>query len=392
MKILNTTQKLEFKYDYKGRRREKKVFEKINDEWVLKSHKSFIYNKYKLIKTVNELNNGSISDRFVWLGDNLLALEKDGVAFNYIADGNKNITQLINLTTGEIANKYDYSPFGQLAKTDENVENVFKFSSEYAETETGLIYYNYRYYNPTTGKWLSRDPIGEVGGFNLYAISENNLIDYVDMLGLQKKGRGKTGSKRGKAGTPSKFRKGKKGGNTYNKNYKVKPKAKVRPPKKNMPGTKGGLTPLDAIDAVFGIINGIIDMEDKIRKTSSIDINEPATLTVSCGCEKDKKMWGKNFPVSIKLMHYVSYNFWGSKLIDLKAEWYGIYSVSSSGESTLTATVIWNVYTAASVKVSTSVTLTGIDGDNCFIMAVGKADMKFTWSKTSKGFTYAQGR
>ncbi|UDQ98361.1 hypothetical protein AAEX28_15470 [Lentisphaerota bacterium WC36G] len=85
------------------------------------------------------MNNGSISDRFVWLGDNLLALEKDGVAYNYIADGNKNITQLVNLTTGEIANKYDYSPFGQLAKTDENVENVFKFSSEYAEAETGLM-------------------------------------------------------------------------------------------------------------------------------------------------------------------------------------------------------------------------------------------------------------
>ncbi|UDQ96752.1 RHS repeat-associated core domain-containing protein [Lentisphaerota bacterium WC36G] len=144
----------------------------------------FFYNKYKLIKTVNELNNGSISDRFVWLGDNLLALEKDGVAFNYIADGNKNITQLINLTTGEIANKYDYSPFGQLAKTDENVENVFKFSSEYAEKETGLIYYNYRYYNPSTGKWINRDPIQEKGGDNLYSFVKNTIINYYDLLGL----------------------------------------------------------------------------------------------------------------------------------------------------------------------------------------------------------------
>ncbi|UDQ98366.1 RHS repeat-associated core domain-containing protein [Lentisphaerota bacterium WC36G] len=119
------------------------------------------------------------------LGDNLLALEKDGVAFNYIADGNKNITQLINLTTGEIANKYDYSPFGQLAKTDENVENVFKFSSEYAEKETGLVYYNYRYYNPTTGKWLSRDPIQEKGGYNLYHFVYNRPINYYDRHGLK---------------------------------------------------------------------------------------------------------------------------------------------------------------------------------------------------------------
>ncbi|UDQ97761.1 RHS repeat-associated core domain-containing protein [Lentisphaerota bacterium WC36G] len=187
VKMLNTTQKLEFKYDYMGRRREKKVFEKENNEWVLKSHKSFIYNKYKLIKTVDELNNGSISDRFVWLGDNLLALEKDGVAFNYIADGNKNITQLIDMSSGSVANRYDYSPFGQLSKNTETVANVFKFSSEYAEKETGLIYYNYRYYNPTTGKWLNRDPISELtenNEFNLlYGFVNNNPINHWDYLG-----------------------------------------------------------------------------------------------------------------------------------------------------------------------------------------------------------------
>ncbi|UDQ98357.1 RHS repeat-associated core domain-containing protein [Lentisphaerota bacterium WC36G] len=113
-----------------------------------------------------------------------MALEKDGVVFNYIADGNKNITQLINLTTGEIDNKYDYSPFGQLAKTDENVENVFKFSSEYYEKESGLVYYNYRYYNPSTGKWINRDPIQEYGGLNTYGFVNNNSISYIDWLGL----------------------------------------------------------------------------------------------------------------------------------------------------------------------------------------------------------------
>ncbi|UDQ98392.1 RHS repeat-associated core domain-containing protein [Lentisphaerota bacterium WC36G] len=129
------------------------------------------------------MNNGSISDRFVWLGDNLLALEKDGVVFNYIADGNKNITQLIDMSSGSIANRYDYSPFGQLSLDNETVANPFKFSSEYAEKETGLIYYNYRYYNPTTGKWLSRDPIQEKGGENIYGFVNNQPISNTDNLG-----------------------------------------------------------------------------------------------------------------------------------------------------------------------------------------------------------------
>ncbi|UDQ97749.1 RHS repeat-associated core domain-containing protein [Lentisphaerota bacterium WC36G] len=112
-----------------------------------------------------------------------MALEKDGVAFNYIADGNKNITQLIDMSSGSVANRYDYSPFGQLIADVETVENPFKFSSEYAEKETGLIYYNYRYYNPTNSKWTKRDPIQEDGGMNVYGFVNNNVINLIDLLG-----------------------------------------------------------------------------------------------------------------------------------------------------------------------------------------------------------------
>ncbi|UDQ98355.1 RHS repeat-associated core domain-containing protein [Lentisphaerota bacterium WC36G] len=87
------------------------------------------------------------------------------------------------MSLGSIANLYDYSPFGKLVLNTESVANVFKFSSEYAEKETGLIYYNYRYYNPSTGKWLSRDPIQENGGINLYALVNNDVANYWDLLG-----------------------------------------------------------------------------------------------------------------------------------------------------------------------------------------------------------------
>ncbi|UDQ98359.1 RHS repeat-associated core domain-containing protein [Lentisphaerota bacterium WC36G] len=88
------------------------------------------------------------------------------------------------MNSGSIANRYDYSPFGQLSKNNETVANPFKFSSEYAEKETGLIYYNYRYYNPVNGKWLKRDPIGERGGMNVYGFVNNNPIYEQDYLGL----------------------------------------------------------------------------------------------------------------------------------------------------------------------------------------------------------------
>jgi hypothetical protein len=49
---------------------------------------------------------------------------------------------------------------------------------------TGLYYYGYRYYDPKTGRWPSRDPIEEEGGLNLYGFVENTPINRLDILGL----------------------------------------------------------------------------------------------------------------------------------------------------------------------------------------------------------------
>jgi RHS repeat-associated protein len=60
----------------------------------------------------------------------------------------------------------------------------YRFSSEVFDSETGLVYYNYRYYSPELGRWLSRDLIEEDGGVNLYAMVSNNPIDNWDRYGL----------------------------------------------------------------------------------------------------------------------------------------------------------------------------------------------------------------
>jgi len=44
--------------------------------------------------------------------------------------------------------------------------------------------YTYRYYDPLTGRWPSRDPIGEEGGLNLYGFAGNNGCSKFDRLGL----------------------------------------------------------------------------------------------------------------------------------------------------------------------------------------------------------------
>ena len=48
-----------------------------------------------------------------------------------------------------------------------------------------VFYYGYRHYDPATGRWLNRDPLGEEGGLNLYAFVSNNPVTIYDILGLQ---------------------------------------------------------------------------------------------------------------------------------------------------------------------------------------------------------------
>jgi RHS repeat-associated protein len=86
---------------------------------------------------------------------------------------------------GTIAAHFEYDPFGNTTvNTDTGNQFAYRFSTKPADTETGLYYYGYRYYDPMTGRWPSRDPIWERGGLNLYGFIGNNSIGKLDVVGL----------------------------------------------------------------------------------------------------------------------------------------------------------------------------------------------------------------
>jgi len=178
---------LSFQYDYMGRRIEKRV---LNDAQLIKNLK-YVYDGYKLVAEVDGMNNNTQLRRYTWNApatglDTPLAMYNvaNNTTYYYRTGANKNVIALTNGT--RVVGHYEYSPFGITIKQtgDMAATNPFRFSSEYHDDETGLIYYNYRYYNPTLGRWLSKDPIGEYGGMNLYGMVENNPINIWDILGL----------------------------------------------------------------------------------------------------------------------------------------------------------------------------------------------------------------
>ncbi len=101
----------------------------------------------------------------------LLAIQKDGTWYAYGWDLTKNICEIIG-QNGYIRSTYAYTPFGSVT-TSGDINQPIQWSSEYYDNELALVYYNYRHYNPTDGRWINRDLIAEQGGRNLYGFVGN---------------------------------------------------------------------------------------------------------------------------------------------------------------------------------------------------------------------------
>jgi RHS repeat-associated protein len=100
-------------------------------------------------------------------------------------DGNGNVTALVDSEDHSLAVVYEYDLFGNLlgARGDFADENPFRFSTKHHDDESGLVYYGYRFYDPALGRWLNRDPIGELGGLNLYEYAGNEPVAHLDAFG-----------------------------------------------------------------------------------------------------------------------------------------------------------------------------------------------------------------
>ena len=114
----------------------------------------------------------------------LLYLKHNGTVYVPLYDASDNVTAYVD-ASGNVVAEFAYDAFGNTVAEDGTLVGVFRFkySTKYHDAETGLIYYGYRYYAPTTARWLTRDPLEEQGGLNLHCFCENDGVNKVDWLG-----------------------------------------------------------------------------------------------------------------------------------------------------------------------------------------------------------------
>jgi len=192
-------QRLEFAYDYMGRRIQKvvKAWNTTTSTYQVSSDTRFLYDGWNLIAEFNGLASNAVVRTYVWGTDlsgslqgaggvgGLLAVNTASATYFPTFDGNGNVTGLVNAADGSLAAEFEFDPFGNVIKAVGAAANAqpFGFSTKYTDTETNLVYYGMRWYSPNVGRFFSRDPIGELGGSNIYGFVGNDPISWYDYLG-----------------------------------------------------------------------------------------------------------------------------------------------------------------------------------------------------------------
>jgi len=191
--------RLTFAYDYRGRRISKAAEVFNGSAWTTNLFRSFVYDGWNLLLELNATNNGVIHEFMSGLNSgrngpgvrDLISVIDDtrSPITNYFvcSDGSGNVAGLVSADAGTSPALYEYGPLGETLRSSGPMakENPLVFSTKYQDSETGHSYFGYRYYSPITGRWLTRDPIGNRGGANnLYEFCGNDGIDRNDYLGL----------------------------------------------------------------------------------------------------------------------------------------------------------------------------------------------------------------
>ena len=124
-------------------------------------------------------------------GTNLVATYnyQNGVKSGYTYYTQNAHGDVVNLTdeTGAVTKSYTYDAFGVEQNIDDADDNAFRYCGEYYDSESGTIYLRARYYDPTIGRFISRDSVAGKNtdplSLNLYTYCHNNPIIGTDPSG-----------------------------------------------------------------------------------------------------------------------------------------------------------------------------------------------------------------
>jgi RHS repeat-associated protein len=195
-----------YEYDGQKRRIEKTVNSTTED---------IFYNSEWQILEVRTADDTDPSEQYIWDIRYVDApvvrfqdADTDGTVDNtlyYTNDANMNVTALVD-ESGTVVERYAYDPYGERTVLDgdwstdadgvSDVNNALGHQGLHLDSESALYYNRNRYYSPSLGRFITRDPLGYVDGMSVYEYRKSSRSATADpegtiVVGLSGAGEGK---------------------------------------------------------------------------------------------------------------------------------------------------------------------------------------------------------
>jgi len=199
----NATHVVSYAYDWRGRMVRKTVAREDESQT---SRQTFVWDNLNIVVErvcCNGLTNETcntwgldMSGTFQGAGGvgGLLVTCKRGRPYYLVYDANGNVSDYVN-SNYEIVAHRSYSAFGETTALSGTLSDSFTYwwSTKPWCPLVRLSEYEFRHYCPKIGRWLSRDPVNEIGGINLYLLANNRIINNIDKYGFYSTAAGTTG-------------------------------------------------------------------------------------------------------------------------------------------------------------------------------------------------------
>ena len=173
---LTKNYKVSFTYDAEGLRTGKTV----NGEKTI-----YVWDGDQVVMELSK--GGAVQKRYI-RGNDLVYADKgeNTEKTYYVTDMHGNVVQLLD-ESGNVTKTYEYDSFGNEVKPEKKDENPYRYCGEYYDKETKEVYLRARYYEPSVGRFITRDTYtgesDEPLSLHLYTYCENDGVNYVDCDG-----------------------------------------------------------------------------------------------------------------------------------------------------------------------------------------------------------------
>ena len=137
-----------------------------------------------LLATYNP--DDTLKQRFNYASNRMpISMTQDNQTY-YLSYDQVGSLRLVTDTQNNIIKEITYDTFGNILNdTNRDLEIPFGFAGGMHDRDTELVHFGYREYDPFTGKWTAKDPIGFDGGdANLYGYVLNDPVNFIDPEGL----------------------------------------------------------------------------------------------------------------------------------------------------------------------------------------------------------------